>query len=97
MGFAQAISIALDYLPEHSQSSELRDESCGQETLQGSLCFQVLCDAGEEPQGGLEVVRDFLREYVGLGEILGVFKAFVFEPEDVEIDFVAFDQLVVVE
>jgi hypothetical protein len=35
-------------------------------------------------EGGFEVLDDFLGENVGIGEIVGVFKAFVSEPEDVE-------------
>jgi hypothetical protein len=35
-------------------------------------------------QGGFEIFDDFLAENVWIGEIVGVFKAFVSEPEDVE-------------
>ena len=33
---------------------------------------------------GFEVVDDFLGENVGIGKIVGVFEAFISEPEDVE-------------
>jgi hypothetical protein len=35
-------------------------------------------------EGGFEVIDDFLGENVGIGEIVGVFEAFVAEPENVE-------------
>jgi hypothetical protein len=38
---------------------------------------------------GFEVVDDFLGENVGIGKIVGVFEAFISEPEDVEAGFVA--------
>jgi len=40
---------------------------------------------------GLKVFYDFLRDDVGIGEISAVFEAFVFEPEDVEVEFVALE------
>ena len=40
-------------------------------------------------EGGFEVVDNLLGENVGIGEIVGVFEAFVREPEDVEAGFVA--------
>jgi hypothetical protein len=46
---------------------------------------------------GLEVVGDFLSQHVGRGEIVGVFEALVFEPEDVEVHFVALGEIVVAE
>jgi hypothetical protein len=42
-------------------------------------------------EGGFEVVDDFLGEDVGVGEIVGVFEAFVSEPKDIEAGFVAVD------
>jgi len=46
-------------------------------------------------QGGFEVFDDLLGENVGIGEIVGVFEAFVAEPEDVEAGFVAVDEFFV--
>jgi hypothetical protein len=43
-------------------------------------------------EGGFEVVDDFLGEYIGIWKIVGVFEAFVSEPEDVEAGFVAADE-----
>jgi hypothetical protein len=43
-------------------------------------------------EGGFEVVADLLGENVGIGKIIGVFEAFVSEPEDVETGFVATEQ-----
>jgi hypothetical protein len=40
-------------------------------------------------QGGFEVFDDLPGENVGIGEIIGVFEAFVSEPEDVEAGLVA--------
>jgi hypothetical protein len=42
---------------------------------------------------GFEVVDDFLGENVGIGKIVGVFEAFISEPEDVEAGFVAVDEV----
>jgi hypothetical protein len=38
-----------------------------------------------------EVVYDFLSENVGIGEIVGLFEALVFEPSDVEDGRVSID------
>ena len=43
-------------------------------------------------EGGFEVLDDFLRENVGIGEIVGVFESFVSEPEDVRAGLVAIDE-----
>jgi len=40
-------------------------------------------------EGGLEVFDDFGGDDVGSGKIGAVFEAFVFEPEDVEVELVA--------
>jgi hypothetical protein len=40
-------------------------------------------------EGGFEVFDDFLGQYVGIGKVVGYFEAFVFEPEDLEVGFVA--------
>ena len=53
-------------------------------------------DTAELFERGFEVIDDFLGENVGIGEIVGVFEAFVSEPEDVEAGFVAVDELVVI-
>jgi hypothetical protein len=41
-------------------------------------------------ESGLEVFHNFGGDDVGVGEIGAVFKAVVFEPEDIEVEFVAF-------
>ena len=51
--------------------------------------FEIVRDFGELNQGGLEVFYDFGGDDVGIREIGAVFEAFVFEPEDVEVEFVA--------
>jgi hypothetical protein len=43
------------------------------------------------PEGGFEVVDDFLGKNVGIGEIVGVFEAFVSESENVRAGFGVFD------
>jgi hypothetical protein len=43
-------------------------------------------------EGGFEVIDDFLRENVGIGQIVEVFKALISEPKDVEAGFVAADE-----
>jgi len=35
-------------------------------------------------EGGFQVFDDFLGQHIGIGEIVGLFEAFVSEPEDVE-------------
>ena len=57
--------------------------------------LQILCDGGELFEGGFEVGDDFGGEDVGVGEVGRVFEGIVLEPEDVEVGFVAFDQVVV--
>jgi len=44
---------------------------------------------------GQEVIDDFLGENVRVGEIVGVFEAFVSEPEDVEAGFAVIEPLFV--
>jgi hypothetical protein len=44
-------------------------------------------------QGGFEVFDDFLGDNVRLGEIVGLFQAFVSEPENIQAGFVAVDEL----
>lgn len=48
-------------------------------------------------EGGLEVFDYFFGQEVGVGEVGGVFEAFVAEPEDVEAGFVPLDEFFVVE
>ena len=55
--------------------------------------LQVGQDALDLLQGGAEVVRDLLSEDVGLGQARGVLQALVPEPEQVEADLVAGDDL----
>ena len=43
----------------------------------------------------MEVFDDFLRDYVGIGKVSAIFAGFVFEPEDVEVELVALEQLLV--
>jgi hypothetical protein len=60
-----------------------------------SISPQVLRDQGKFIQRCLQVFDDLGGDYVGGGEIGCVFKAVVFEPEDVQAGFIAFDQLVI--
>ena len=48
-------------------------------------------DFAELFEGGFEIFADFLCENVGIGKIVGFFKAFISEPEDVEAGLVAID------
>jgi len=50
---------------------------------------QIRGDFAELLEGGFEVFDDFLSEHVGIGKIVGIFQAFVSEPENVEARFVA--------
>jgi len=53
------------------------------------IVSQVVHDFAELFEGGFEVFDDFLGENVGIGKIVGVFKAFVPEPEDGQARLVA--------
>jgi hypothetical protein len=48
-------------------------------------------------EGGLEVFDNFRRDHIGIGKIRAVFERLVFEPEDVEVEFVALGQLFISE
>jgi len=43
-------------------------------------------------EGGFEFFDDLLAENIGIGKIVGLFLAFVSEPEDVEAGFVAVNE-----
>ncbi len=55
----------------------------------GSLLLQVRRDFGELGESGLEVFDDLGGDDVGIGKVGTVLDAVVFEPKDVEIEFVA--------
>ena len=61
--------------------------------MRAPSAFQVSGDFGELGQSGLEVFYDFAGQHVGIGEVGAVFEAFVFEPEDVEVGFIALEKL----
>ncbi len=46
-------------------------------------------------EGRFEILDVFLGENVGVGKIVGVFEAFVSEPEDVEAGFIVIEPLFV--
>ena len=50
--------------------------------------FQIVRDFGELGERGLEVLYYFGGDDVGIGEVGAVLEAFVFQPEDVEIEFI---------
>jgi len=50
--------------------------------------FQVLSNCGELFEGGFQISSDFRS-----GEVGGFFEGVVFEPEDVQIDFIPLSQL----
>ena len=58
---------------------------------------QIFGDQGKFVQCGSKVFYDLGCDYVGGGEIGGVLEAIVFQPENVQAGFVAFDQIVVSE
>jgi len=45
---------------------------------------KVQCDFAELFEGSFKIFDDFLGEHVGIGRVIGLFEAFVSEPEDVE-------------
>jgi hypothetical protein len=59
------------------------------------LLFQILGDGGELFQGGFQIGGDFLGDDFGGGQVGGFFQGVVFQPEDVEVHFVALHQFVV--
>ncbi len=59
------------------------------------LLFQVLAIAANCSRRGFEVGGDVGGDHFGGGEVGAFFEGFVFEPEDVEVDLVALDQLFV--
>ena len=61
------------------------------------LLSQFCGDQGELIQCGLQILGDFGGDHVWIGQIGGIFQAIVFQPEDIQTDFVAFDQVFVVE
>jgi len=65
----------------------------------GNLIFspEIICDQLKLFKCSFEVVYDFAGDNVGFGEVFGIFKAVVFEPEDVEACFVAVYQFFVIE
>ena len=59
------------------------------------MSLKFIRDCAELFEGGFEIIDDFLGKNVGIGKIVGIFEAFVSEPEDIEADFVVVNQLVV--
>ena len=59
--------------------------------------LQILRNCGELFERGFQVIGDFLGDYFGCGQISGFFARVVFQPENVEVHLVAFDQIVVTE
>jgi hypothetical protein len=55
---------------------------------------QVRGDFAELFEGGFKVFDNFLGENVGLWEVIGLFEAFVKEPEDVEAGLSAVEFLI---
>ena len=60
-----------------------------------SIGAEVRCDFGELSEGGLEVFDDVGGDDLGSGKIGAVFEGFVFQPENIQVDLVAFDQVFV--
>jgi hypothetical protein len=77
------VAIRLDAQSEKPQGTQLS-------TLRNARSpLQIGGDLGQPVEGGLEVFRDFGGYYVGIGEVGGVLQAFVFQPEDIQVDLVA--------
>jgi hypothetical protein len=49
-----------------------------------NISVEVGCDFTDQFEGGFELFDDFLRKYIGIGEIVGIFQAFVSKCKDVE-------------
>ena len=85
-------------MPSNSTNGrELQDSSKASagpssiEVLALPLCTDFFCDGVELLQRGLQIVGDFLGQNIRQRQVVGVFEAGVFEPEDVEVHFVAFE------
>ena len=63
--------------------------------MSSSSFFQVGRNFGEFGEGGLEVFYDVGGDDFGGREIGAFFEGFVFQPEDVEVHFVALEQFFV--
>ena len=59
------------------------------------LSLQVSGNLGELVEGGLEVLGYFKGDDVGVGQVGRVLQAVVFQPENVQIDFVTFEKVFV--
>ena len=57
----------------------------------GSGSLKIDCNLGELGKRSLKIFDDFGGDEVGIGEVGTVFEAFVFEPKDVEIEFITLD------
>ena len=58
---------------------------------------KVLGDGGELLEGGAQILDDAGGQHVGRGQRIGALQAFVAQPEEIEADLVALEQVVVVE
>ena len=61
-----------------------------------ALRLQLRRDRTELLHRSLQIVRNLLGQNIRLREVVGVFEAFVLEPEDIEIGLISFFQIVVV-
>jgi len=57
--------------------------------LSSVLLLQISGNCGELRECGFQILDNFLRNHIGIGKVGAVFKAFVFEPENVEVELVA--------
>ncbi len=73
------------------QSGQRLAATRNQDSCVLDLPFQISCDFGELGEGGFEVFGYFKGDDTRVGEVGAVFQAFVFEPENVEVDLVALD------
>ena len=77
-----------------SKLSRLRGDESGRLLRMqrvGQSALQITSDFGELGKGGLQVFDNFLSDNIGIGKVGAVFEAFVFEPEDVEVELVALE------
>lgn len=85
--------LLLQLIPRHSGRDAFGNACAWKRLPNNLLCIfsvpEVIYDFTELLEGGFEVIDDFLGKHVRIGEIIGFFKAFVSEPEDVEAGLVA--------
>ena len=81
--------------PWEPSERDLGDSTTNALATNVPLARQLRRDGVELLQCRLQVVSDLLRKDVRSGQVVGIFEARVFEPEDVEVHFVSLQEFFV--